>query len=233
MLRSACQHKLGQADRLVTDVARRREAMLDALAARPRPWHFIRLRAEPEWRLAVGLGNGANAHEIGLALHGTYGWPVIPGSALKGLAAAWAASSGGIDADVTAGSLALPVATFQPPRSTQPGQRAGRCASSMPSRRASPSPSKPTCSPRTSSPTTTARRRGRRVLLAEYHNPVPLTFLTVRGTYAVDLYGPVSEDIGLAAEWLAKAGDELGVGAKTAAGYGYLSVDQEPRDPRT
>ena len=57
---------------------------------------------------------------------------------------------------------------------------------------------------------------------------MPLTFLTVRGTYAVDLYGPVSEDIGLAAEWLAKAGDELGAGAKTAAGYGYLSVDQEP-----
>ena len=81
---------------------------MDALAARPRPWHFIRLRAEPEWRLAVGLGNGANAHEIGLALHGTYGWPVIPGSALKGLAAAWAASSGGIDADVIRRVLGTP-----------------------------------------------------------------------------------------------------------------------------
>ena len=63
---------------------------------------------------------------------------------------------------------------------------------------------------------------------AEYHNPVPLTFLTVRGAYAVDLYGPPGEDVGLAAEWLKKAGDELGAGAKTAAGYGYLSVHEEP-----
>ena len=77
-------------------VARRREAALDA--GRPdaqAPALHRGCGAEPEWRLAVGLGNKANAHEIGLALHGTYGWPVIPGSALKGLAAAWAASSGG------------------------------------------------------------------------------------------------------------------------------------------
>ena len=91
----ACEHKLGQDDVLVADVARRRDAALRALSAGParRPCYRLRLRAEPEWRLAVGLGNNANAHEIGLALHGTYGWPVIPGSALKGLAAAWAVSA--------------------------------------------------------------------------------------------------------------------------------------------
>jgi CRISPR/Cas system CMR subunit Cmr6 (Cas7 group RAMP superfamily) len=45
---------------------------------------------------------------------------------------------------------------------------------------------------------------------AEYHNPVPLMFLTVRGTYAVDLYGDNEADVALAARWLAEAGDELG-----------------------
>ena len=65
---------------------------------------------------------------------------------------------------------------------------------------------------------------GKPVPPAEYHNPVPLAFLTVRGAYVVDLYGPDADDVSLAAGWLMKAGDELGAGAKTAAGYGYLSV---------
>ena len=56
---------------------------------------------------------------------------------------------------------------------------------------------------------------------AEYHNPVPLQFLTVKGAYAVYLYGSDEKDLGLAAQWLTEAGDELGAGAKTAAGYGY------------
>ena len=41
-------------------------------------------------RLIVGLGAGT-VLEIGITLHHTYGVPVIPGSALKGLAAAYCA----------------------------------------------------------------------------------------------------------------------------------------------
>jgi CRISPR-associated protein Cmr6 len=63
---------------------------------------------------------------------------------------------------------------------------------------------------------------------AEYHNPVPLTFLTVRGGYAVHLYGGNEKDLGLAVEWLMRAADEFGAGAKTAAGYGYLGIRAVP-----
>jgi CRISPR type III-B/RAMP module RAMP protein Cmr6 len=66
---------------------------------------------------------------------------------------------------------------------------------------------------------------------AEYHNPVPVTFLTVSGAYTIDLYGRSEADLDLAAEWLAKAGDELGAGAKTAAGYGYLAIDRVAGTP--
>lgn len=41
----------------------------------------------PEWRFAVGLGE-KNALENGLTFHRIYGFPIIPGSALKGLARA-------------------------------------------------------------------------------------------------------------------------------------------------
>lgn len=39
----------------------------------------------PEWRLVVGLGD-KGALEVGLTFHRIYGFPTIPGSALKGLA---------------------------------------------------------------------------------------------------------------------------------------------------
>lgn len=41
----------------------------------------------PEWRFAVGLGN-ESAIENGFTFHRLYGFPIIPGSALKGLARA-------------------------------------------------------------------------------------------------------------------------------------------------
>ncbi|KLL13027.1 type III-B CRISPR module RAMP protein Cmr6 [Protofrankia coriariae] len=43
------------------------------------------LRVRPQWRVVIGLGEQTPA-EIGLSVHGTYGVPVLPGSALKGAA---------------------------------------------------------------------------------------------------------------------------------------------------
>ena len=48
-------------------------------------------RAKTDWRLIVGLGSNT-ALETGLTLHSLYGLPVIPGSALKGLTRAYAAT---------------------------------------------------------------------------------------------------------------------------------------------
>ncbi len=217
LLRWACGQQLGQDDDLVAAVARRREAALRALAVGPRSRYHLRLRAEPEWRLAVGLGDNANAHEIGLALHGTYGWPVIPGSSLKGLAAAWASSQAD-PADVQR-VLGTPRRDVQLP-----------AAGTMCFLDAIPAGRPVTIEADVLTPhvkpyyDSMATGSGTPVPPAEYHNPVPLAFLTVRGAYAVDLYGRNSHDVSLAAEWLEKAGDELGAGAKTAAGYGYLRI---------
>ena len=246
----ACRGSLGQDPGLVAAVSRRREHALRVLsgasagsrAASRGTLRCLRLRAEPEWRLAVGHGNKANAYEIGLALHGTYGWPVIPGSALKGLAAAWAASesSGAATEDL--------LRVLGGPRpGTPPPHGSSASASSLPvlqSRQgtvrfldAIPDGKpvtvladvltphvKPYYDSLTGAPATP-------VPPAEYHNPVPVTFLTVSGGYAVDLYGPDEKDVELAAEWLMKAGDELGAGAKTAAGYGYLAVTPKRQTP--
>jgi CRISPR type III-B/RAMP module RAMP protein Cmr6 len=228
LLRWACENRLGQQDELVSAMAGRRAAALRALSGGPRPAHCVRLRAQPEWRLAVGLGNNANAHEIGLALHGTYGWPVIPGSALKGLAAAWAVSSANA-ADVwrVLGGPRTDVADPDAQARDRPSAARGTvCFLDAIPADAPVIVEADVLTPHVK-PYYDGTATGHPVPPAEYHNPVPLTFLTVRGAYALDLYGATSKDVDLAAEWLMKAGDDLGAGAKTAAGYGYLSVSPE------
>jgi CRISPR/Cas system CMR subunit Cmr6 (Cas7 group RAMP superfamily) len=228
----ACRQNLGQDRGLVAGVARRREAALRALATGWPSRHYVRLIARPEWRLAVGLGNKANPYEIGLALHGTYGWPVIPGSALKGLAAAWAVASGADAADVwrvLGGTRAdVPHPAVGPNRDERAAARGTVCfLDAIPA--GEPVVVEADVLTPHVKPYYDGAAAGSPVPPAEYHNPVPVTFLTVRGDYAVDVYGSSPEDVELAAEWLAQAGDELGAGAKTAAGYGYLSVRRAAR----
>jgi len=228
-------YRLGQQQSLVAAVSARRAAALRSLAGQragmaestdrsARSFFCLRLRAEPEWRLVVGLGNKANPHEIGLALHGTYGWPVIPGSALKGLAAAWAESpgSGADPADVRRVLGGPPpgerITTASPAR-----MGTVRFLDAMPDGE----PAQVVLDVLTPhvKPYYDALANGDSpVPPAEYHNPVPVTFLTVRGGFAVDLWGTSGSDIDLARQWLVAAGEELGAGAKTAAGYGYLTL---------
>jgi CRISPR/Cas system CMR subunit Cmr6 (Cas7 group RAMP superfamily) len=222
LLKWASGHGLGQDEGTVRHVAARRGQALSALQARA--VHVVRLRAEPEWRLAVGLGNKANAHEIGLSLHGTYGWPVIPGSSLKGLAASFASASGADSADMRR-VLGAP----------RPGEPAGQRADSAAQGTVRFLDASPAGNPVTVmvdvltphvKPYYDAVAVGARHIVppAEHHNPVPVNFLTVSGAFAVDLYGRTAADVEQAADWLIAAADELGAGAKTAAGYGYMKI---------
>jgi CRISPR-associated protein Cmr6 len=247
LLSWAAGRDLGQESRLVAGVARRRSAALAAL--RRQGHHVERLRAEPEWRLAVGLGNKANAHEIGLSLHGTYGWPVIPGTSLKGLAAAWAVTSRG-DAKAVRRLLGTPrPAAAQPDSAVEvadgPAEPGGRGAPAEPRAArgtvcfldAIPAGTPVTVMVDVLTPhvkpyyDAMAGESGKPMMPpAEYHNPVPVNFLTVRGVFAVDLYGPDQRDVELAATWLREAGQELGAGGKTAAGYGYMTLTPAPSE---
>lgn len=212
---------LGQDPALLGQVRARRAVALTRLCER----HLTvrRLRAVPDWRVAVGLGNRANAHEIGFSLHGTYGWPVFPGSTLKGLAAAYARDTGESEDDLAA--------VFGGPR---PGQRATRENSArgpvtfldaLPD--AGPAPvAVDVLTPHVKPYYDAVERGAAPPAPAEYHNPVPVHFLTVTGTYEVDLVGHDPDYLDQAVEWLVGAGTELGVGAKTAAGYGYLNIEE-------
>lgn len=235
LLRWAAQTGLGQDSKLVRVVAGRRQRALTALRARG--YEVKRLQVRPQWRLAVGLGNRANAHEIGLSLHGTYGWPVIPGSTLKGLTRACALEVGAQPERVVAVLGLSRVAppddqeAESPPDEDLPneGRGAVRFLDAIPD--GNPVGVRldvltPHVKPYYDA---IARRDSEKQIRppAEYHNPVPVQFLVVdRGSFAVDLVGSVADDVRQAAEWCAAALDELGVGAKTSAGYGYATATQ-------
>jgi CRISPR-associated protein Cmr6 len=254
LLRWAARWNLGQEPDLVASAAGRRERALRTL--RRQGLTVVRLRVTPGWRLAVGLGNRANAHETGLSLHGTYGWPAIPGSTLKGLACARALESGA-DPGRVATVFGLPrvrAAAAHTEADDRPeaeegghddldniGDDAGRPRAHRGAVRfldALPAAEPvrvvldvltPHVQPYYADTASDDEREPRAP--AEYHSPVPVQFLVVNGgSFAVDLAGPAAEDVWQAAEWCTQALGQVGVGGKTSAGYGYCRVEALPRE---
>lgn len=173
--------------------------------------------AKAEGRLAVGLG-AESVLETAISLHRTYGVPVIPGSALKGLASSYAHrflngegwQKGGewhktMFGDTTsAGYLsfydALPLPgswKLQPDVLTvhHPDYYT-RDASKPP---------------------------------ADWDSPVPVPFLSATGSFLIALAGP-PDWVALARDLLARALEQEGIGAKTSSGYGRLILER-PKPP--
>jgi len=176
----------------------------------------------PMWRVVVGHGEDT-AHETSLTMSPTYGFPILPGSALKGVAASWARAvhgdelpaevvrlfgtpRPGVDADAAQGSVAvLDALPVQPPRVV-----VDVLTPHVKPYYDQDPPGVPKEPP------------------AEYHNPVPVRFLAVGQTpFRSWLLGP-SEDVERFAELLKAGLDDLGIGGKTAAGYGYCKAEVEP-----
>lgn len=169
--------------------------------------------AKPAWRFVVGLG-GANVLETGMTLHRLYGIPVIPGSALKGLARAYAERVEGKDpndSDVVTvfgkPPLSTPLETgeiifFDAIPVSQPKFKLDVMTPHFPKYYQGSEPP------------------------ADWQNPNPIYFLTVTGTtflFAVAARRKEGKEyVKTALEWLKGGLAELGVGAKTAAGYGYF-----------
>lgn len=245
MLGWADDHELGQEPGLLMMAARRRTRALEALVRQGKGrlvWQ--RRHVTPQWRMAVGVGNRLNPYEIGLSLHGTYGCPVIPGSTIKGLTCALARECG-IDRDDSSrfGRIfGLPRVRIKKDTETrattdadQPSEPSGGedegaengigARGSVVFFDALPAEGPVGIARDVVTPHQQPYYSGvPGQAPGEHHQPIPSDFLVVDGgAFAIDLVGP-EDDVAAAAEWCVTALDELGVGAKTAAGYGYLTV---------
>ncbi len=200
------------------------QEQLDALKKRyeaMRNWYEQRgfsvrpIEAEPVWRFVVGLG-AAHVLETGITLHRIFGLPIIPGSALKGAARAYAQLVEGKSEDdpefiaifgttEQAGSViffdAIPLGV--------PKFQLDIMNPHYPNYYRAPEKNPP----------------------ADWESPNPVFFLTVTETPYRFAIASRSEQgnhlLNLAEEWLKGALRELGIGAKTSADYGFWDVSRK------
>lgn len=174
--------------------------------------------ATVDGRMIVGLGS-ESVMETAICLHRTYGVPIIPGSALKGLAAHHAASSltdptwhrGGdghrtmFGAVEEAGSVIFHDALWL----AASGAALPLDTDVMTVHHTNYYGGQPGALP------------------TDHDAPNPVPFVTARGTYLIALQGPPAwTDAAMVI--LQRALRQDGIGAKTAAGYGRLDLTYTP-----
>lgn len=222
----ACAARLGQdpPDDLPARIAARRLAALRALTADGRA-SVVTIIARPMGAVVTGTGAGG-IRNVGIELHGTYGWPVLPGTTLKGVARSFARD------EELAGQAAA--AVFGAPPGDDEPSRAGAVTFLD----TLPGPGGVTVAEHVLTPhargyqlngdDTDEETGGNEAPRppAEYINPVPVPFLVLTdGVFHLHLVGPQPE-VGTAAELLAAALNDIGLGAKTTRGYGYFLIDK-------
>ncbi len=194
----------------------RREAALASLDAGFEAGVTRFWTGEVQGRMIVGIGT-ASVRETGISLLRMWGVPFIPGSALKGVAASMArrqvdeawkpggAGHRGLFGDhLHGGSVVFHDAWWVP---AAPGEPLPLDLDVMTvHHHGYYSGDGPPC---------------------DWDEPNPVAFITARGCYLVALSGP-SSWVEAAGTLLAVGLEELGIGAKTAAGYGRVKLERKP-----
>lgn len=180
-------------------------------------------QATTSWRLIVGLGQKGPL-EVGFTFHRLYGVPVVPGSALKGLARAYAYLVEARDEDDP--SVAAIFGRAPKPGEDERVARAGEAIffDAIPW-------DDPELELDVMNPHYPNYYRGEEPPAA-WQDPRPVYFLALkpglRFAFAVGWRGSLDKEgfsrRRLAVEWLQKGLQELGAGAKTSAGYGYFTA---------
>jgi len=167
--------------------------------------------AESEWRFVVGLGRKGSL-EVGMTFHRIYGFPIIPGSSLKGLARAYAELVGG----ASEGERTYVFGDAPGPGEDTSAAHVGRAVFF------DAVPLLPIHLEIDVMNPHYAEYYQDNAPPADYLSPTPIYFLTV-GQNSRYLFATAGLEKAQAREWLEGGLRELGSGAKTSAGYGYWS----------
>lgn len=214
---------------LLAALAARRRAFAESLRRREPELAVRHLRITPRWRVVVGHGEHS-VHETSLTFSPTYGVPIWPASTLKGLAAAQARArwrDRPHRADIVARIFGAPRPDDRE-RTAHQGTVTIMDAFPVTPPRLVVDVLTPHVGPYYQQVNTSSEQRQVTIPPAEYHNPVPVHFLAVEETpFHTTLIGDPTA-VAAATELLTDAVDDLGIGAKTAAGYGYCTVEEVP-----
>ncbi|ABX03222.1 MAG TPA: type III-B CRISPR module RAMP protein Cmr6 [Herpetosiphon sp.] len=183
-------------------------------------------KAEVQGRMIVGLGN-TSPIETSICLHHTYGVPYIPGSAIKGLVAAYARQQ--LGDDWTKGSetqAEKPLNAYQ----TMFGHPESAGYLTFFDALYIPNSSQPLAID-VMTPHHMTYQQGNLQAPTDFDSPNPVAFLSATGSYLFAIGGDQAW-VTAAFAILEKALLEYGVGAKTSSGYGRLKLASPPRDPK-
>jgi CRISPR-associated protein Cmr6 len=178
-------------------------------------------------RLSIGLG-GASVLETSIQLHRTYGMPVIPGSALKGLCSSFAHQRLGQTEPTWQKNGERHQVLFGD--TSNAGYVTFFDALYIPETAFNASGQKPE-SPLLTDTITVHHQsyyqgkeeNGALVPPADWDDPNPVPFLSCTGSFLIGLAGP-QEWTKAAFEILEQALTEFGIGAKTSSGYGRMTL---------
>jgi len=169
-------------------------------------------------RLSIGLGN-TSPFEVGLTLHHTYGTPVIPGDALKGLARHHFIQNYAVNDDPAAyndalfGSQTIASGIDYLGGWYIPGSAPGD-------------------QPLVRDVLTVHHQKyymaSERNWPTDFDDPNPVTYLSVRGSFLIGVCGPSAEWSNFAFDALEAALKDAGIGGKTSSGKGRL-IRSEPQ----
>ncbi|MGH3929742.1 MAG: type III-B CRISPR module RAMP protein Cmr6, partial [Pseudonocardiaceae bacterium] len=198
-------------------------------------WIWRSVLIAPMWRLVVGHGENS-VHETALTLSPIYGVPVLPGTALKCLAAATARAAAKdhdrsdhdrSDHDIGDVDLGTLFGTPRPGLTSEAHRGSVLVWDGLPIH--PPRLVLDVLTPHVKDYYDTGNTTGGTpdTAPAEYHNPVPVRFLAVEKTqFRAYLIGP-SNDVRDCVTLIRSGLDEWGIGGKTAAGYGYCVSREE------
>jgi|Deesub1362A_J573_1020465.scaffolds.fasta_scaffold03404_3 CRISPR-associated protein Cmr6 len=194
---------------------------------------YEKINFMPQWRLIVGLGH-ESVYETSMTLHHIYGIPYIPAQSIKGVLRSFIINrlfaknnEGEIDLE-NAEKRALKDPGFKFIFGDEKQQGKVRFFDAYPA-------SEPGIELDIMNPHYGPYYKGEEKYPGDYYNPVPVTFLTVRDVEFIIYFGIKQGDnkaieegrfegqkpLAVILYWLKKALKEHGIGAKTAAGYGY------------
>jgi CRISPR-associated protein Cmr6 len=186
----------------------------------------LQFTAAPEWRVIVGLG-AESVLETSIRLHRIYGFPIIPGSALKGMTRAYVKLVLEPEGRATASDIRNVFGSEpgQTPHFT--GQVVFYDAVPM----APPRLELDIMNPHYGPYYREVGKTDPKTPPADWHDPKPVYFLTVAsGSPFYFAVGPRRRDneadIAAAKKakvWLLEALEVMGVGAKTTTGYGVMT----------
>lgn len=169
-------------------------------------------------RLFIGMGN-ASPLEAGVSLHHTYGVPVIPGSAIKGLLNHYTLACG-LSNDVDARAILFGK------KASDTDKRDSGAAGYLIFNDAWWVPDGKALAPEiiTTHATNYYKDKGKDAIHPDFEDPNPNPQIAVQGSFLFSVEGD-KKWAEFAMELLQQALQEWGIGGKTAAGYGYFNED--------